>query len=508
MEGSDLYRASSSLRSGTSSAWRNSEVEPYSRSSREEDHEDALMWAALEKLPTVSRLRKEDHEDALMWAALEKLPTVSRLRKGILTSSDGGSSEIDVHKLRWQQRKVLLESVGIELPTIDVRFEHLNIEAQAFVGTSALPTVLNFTTGSYFMSYFVLGSHGFLNHIGIHSSRKKRFTILNDVSGIIKPGRMTLLLGPPSSGKTTLLLALAGKLDPTLKCSGKVSYNGHGMDEFVPHRTAVYISQHDLHIGEMTVRETLAFSTRCQGVGERYGLEVCADTMVGDEVSRGISGGQKKRVTTGEMMVGPANVLFMDEISTGLDSSTTFQTVNCLKQSVHILNGTAVISLLQPASETYDLFDDIILLSHGQIVYQGPREHVLSFFESMGFKCPLHQGKIKSSIGYLKIDLTGLYRPMNSLRTEMRHDSIKGGGIYTETLIVGLVAIMFNGMYEISMTISKLPVFFKQRDLLFCPSWVYVIPTWILKIPISFVEVSLWVFLTYYVIGFDPNVER
>lgn len=94
----------------------------------------------------------------------------------------------------------------------------------------------------------------------------------------------------------------------------------------------------------------------------------------------------------GEMLVGPAKALFMDEISTGLDSSTTFQIVNSLKHYVHILDGTAVISLLQPAPETYDLFDDIILLSDGYIVYQGPREHVLEFFESMGFKCPERKG--------------------------------------------------------------------------------------------------------------------
>lgn len=122
------------------------------------------------------------------------------------------------------------------------------------------------------------------------------------------------------------------------------------------------------------------------------GLEVCADTLVGDEMIRGISGGQKKRVTTGEMLVGPARALFMDEISTGLDSSTTYQIVNSLRQSIHILNGTAVISLLQPAPETYELFDDIILLSDGQIVYQGPRENVLDFFEYMGFKCPERKG--------------------------------------------------------------------------------------------------------------------
>lgn len=92
------------------------------------------------------------------------------------------------------------------------------------------------------------------------------------------------------------------------------------------------------------------------------------------------------------MLVGPARALFMDEISTGLDSSTAFQMINSLRQSIHILNGTAVISLLQPAPETYELFDDIMLLSDGQIVYQGPREHVLDFFEFVGFKCPERKG--------------------------------------------------------------------------------------------------------------------
>ena len=83
---------------------------------------------------------------------------------------------------------------------------------------------------------------------------------------------------------------------------------------------------------------------------------------------------------------------FMDNISTGLDSSTTFQIINSIKHSIHILNKTALISLLQPAPETYDLFDDIILISEGQIVYHGPYEYVLEFFESMGFRCPEGKG--------------------------------------------------------------------------------------------------------------------
>ena len=68
--------------------------------------------------------------------------------------------------------------------------------------------------------------------------------------------------------------------------------------------------------------------------------------------------------------------------------------------------------------------------------------------------------------------------------------------------------IMFNGMAELSMTIAKLPVFYKQRDLLFFPPWAYALPSWIIKIPISFIEAFIWVLLTYYVIGLDPNAGR
>lgn len=82
----------------------------------------------------------------------------------------------------------------------------------------------------------------------------------------------------------------------------------------------------------------------------------------------------------------------MDEISTGLDSSTTFQIVKCIGQLAHHMDYTILMSLLQPAPETYELFDDILLLAEGHIVYHGPREHILEFFESCGFRCPKRKG--------------------------------------------------------------------------------------------------------------------
>ncbi|KAK6243942.1 hypothetical protein QUC31_010351 [Theobroma cacao] len=93
------------------------------------------------------------------------------------------------------------------------------------------------------------------------------------------------------------------------------------------------------------------------------------------------------------MVVGPRKTLFMNEISTGLDSSTTFQIVEYVHNFVHLMEGTVLMVLdLQPAPETFELFEDLVLLSEGYMVYQGPRVELLEFFESLGFKLPPHEG--------------------------------------------------------------------------------------------------------------------
>ncbi|RZC92754.1 hypothetical protein C5167_007814 [Papaver somniferum] len=605
---------------------------------------------------------EEDDEDELIWAAIERLPTYDRIRKSVLSQVTASGrihlSEVDVSKLDLQDRKQLTESilkvveednekflrrlrdrvdrVGIDIPKVEVRFENLSVEGDAFIASRALPTLFNAMLNAFEM---------LLGFIRCSPSKKAVNKILRDVSGIVKPSRLTLLLGPPASGKTTFLQALAGKLDKSLRVTGEITYCGHEFKEFIPQRTSAYISQNDLHYAQMTVRETLNFAGRCLGVGTRYdllaelsrrekeagikpdpeidafmkaisiegqesslvtdcvlkvlGLDICADTMVGGAMARGISGGQKKRVTTGEMVVGPAKAYFMDEISTGLDSSTTFQIIKFMKQLVHVMNVTMVISLLQPAPETFELFDDIILLSEGEIVYHGPRENILEFFEFMGFKCPERKGvadflqevtskkdqeqywynknetyryiSVSEFVQSFKSFRTGqqlieelripydksrahpaalvknkygisnrelfkacfsrewLMMKRNSflyifktcqitfmsiialtvfLRTEMTVGTIEGGGKYLGALFFSLIQVMFNGVAELSMTVVGLPVFYKQRDLLFFPAWAYALPIWILRIPLSLMESGLWIILTYYTIGFAPAASR
>ena len=95
--------------------------------------------------------------------------------------------------------------------------------------------------------------------------------------------------------------------------------------------------------------------------------QVCSETLIGNDQIRGVSGGQRKRVTTGELLVSPKKTLFLDEISTGLDSATTFQIMRTLRHFAHLRQATMLIALLQPTPETYHLFDDIMLLSEGEL---------------------------------------------------------------------------------------------------------------------------------------------
>ncbi|KAK1300229.1 Pleiotropic drug resistance protein 2 [Acorus calamus] len=479
---------------------------------------------------------REDDEEDLLWAALERLPTYDRIRRGIVkkVGEDGEvvSDEVDIGRLGVRDREMLLgriikvieddnDRVGIELPKIEVRLENLCVEADVHVGSRALPTLWNATMNTL---------EGMLGLIRLSRSKKRINNILRGLSGILKPSRMTLLLGPPSSGKTTLLLALAGKLDEKLRaCNWKYHIlwasivRIHSTENVRIHKPTRPSQRGNDGIKPDPEIDAFMKAVSLEGqetnlvtdyVLKLLGLDICADVIVGDEMRRGISGGQKKRVTTGEMLVGPAKALFMDEISTGLDSSTTFQMVKFIRQIVHVMDGTIIVSLLQPAPETFELFDDIILLSEGQIIYQGHRENVLEFFESIGFKCPERKGvadflqEVTSKKDqeqywfdkeqpYRYISVTEFANCFHSFHIGQRLDeelkipydrskahpaalAIEKYGISNWELFKACFAREWLLMKQLAMTVHRLPVFYKQRDFMFYPPWAFGLPIWFL----------------------------
>jgi ABC-type multidrug transport system ATPase subunit len=232
------------------------------------------------------------------------------------------------------------------------------------------------------------------------SNAKKTFYRSKEISGVIKPGSMTLVIAPPGHGKSTYLKLLANRLPLQ---SGKVAYNGRSMDEAAAEgvdlkKMTQYVDQVDTHLPLLTVTETLDFAhkvsshkydpERVSSTVSLLGLDECKDTILGNAFVRGVSGGQKRRVTIGEMLVSDACALFLDEFTNGLDTATSEDIARGLRNWCDSTNGTIVSTLQQPTPGLYNTFDDIVILREGQVVFHGPREDVLPYFEAMGFRCP------------------------------------------------------------------------------------------------------------------------
>jgi len=237
-------------------------------------------------------------------------------------------------------------------------------------------------------------------YIGCCRTKKTDTTrILTDTNLVFQEGQLTLLLGPPGCGKTLLLNAIAGRLDH----GGDILFNGVPVEEVDMLRTVSMFDATDVHIPHLTVRETLDFADKClNGVKDRnefrdhnvevvlrlLGLSECADTKVGDEKVRGVSGGQRRRVTAAEALVSGSKILLCDELSTGLDSEATLDIVRALKSWAVATNGTAIIALLQPPPEVVAVFDQLVCLDKGHVFYAGNPMDTSDYLQRMGFEMP------------------------------------------------------------------------------------------------------------------------
>ncbi|KAF3322349.1 ABC transporter G family member 11-like protein [Carex littledalei] len=225
-------------------------------------------------------------------------------------------------------------------------------------------------------------------------------TVLDRLTGYAEPGTITALMGPSGSGKSTLLDALAGRLAANAFLSGSVLLNGRKTK--LSFGTAAYVTQDDTLIGTLTVREMISYSARLrlsnkmsceekralvEGTISEMGLQDCADTMIGNWHLRGVSGGEKRRVSIALEILMRPRLLFLDEPTSGLDSASAFfvtQTLRALARD----GRTVIASVHQPSSEVFELFDHLYLLSGGKSVYFGQASEACEFFDQAGFPCP------------------------------------------------------------------------------------------------------------------------
>lgn len=230
-------------------------------------------------------------------------------------------------------------------------------------------------------------------------------SILSGVSGVASSGRLTAIMGPSGAGKTSLLNALAQQVpySKSLSLHGELLIGGSSHRE-VNSLHQAYVQQDDLFYSMLTVRETLKMAAHLrlskevsdqekdafvEALIHKLGLGESADTPVGDAKTRGLSGGEKKRLSIGCELVGSPALMFVDEPTSGLDSFQALKVVETLK-SLAKEGRTVVCSIHQPRSSVFSMFDDLVLLAGGKVVYCGPADKSLQYFEQLGYICPEH----------------------------------------------------------------------------------------------------------------------
>ncbi|XP_072906755.1 ATP-binding cassette sub-family G member 5 isoform X3 [Hemitrygon akajei] len=208
------------------------------------------------------------------------------------------------------------------------------------------------------------------------------------------------ILGNSGSGKTTLLDAIAGRLHGPANLIGDVYVNGCKLKKEDFHNYFSYVLQSDNLLSYLTVEETLtyialltlcgdtnAIKEKVKSVMLELSLNHVANQVIGGRVFRGISGGERRRVSIAAQLLQDPKVILLDEPTTGLDSMTSNQIIHLLSELAH-KNRTVILSIHQPRSELFKLFDRIAIMSCGELVFCGGTEDIVEFFASCGYQCP------------------------------------------------------------------------------------------------------------------------
>ncbi|CAK3828461.1 ABC transporter [Lecanosticta acicola] len=297
--------------------------------------------------------------------------------------------------------RALEEESGIKSKKIGVIWENLTVKgmggAKIFVKT--FPDA--------FVDFFGFPIKFTLGLLGI-GGKGREVEILQDFKGVVKPGEMVLVLGRPGSGCTTFLKVISNQRFGYTSVDGEVLYGPFTSKEFEKRYRgeAVYAMEDDVHHPTLTVGQTLAFALDCKVPGKRpagvsaaqfkervvdtmlrmFNIEHTKNMVVGDSFVRGVSGGERKRVSIAEAMITGAAVYSYDNSTRGLDASTALDYAKSLRVLTNIYHTTTFVSLYQASENIYSQFDKVLVIDEGRQVFFGPAQEARSYFEGLGFK--------------------------------------------------------------------------------------------------------------------------
>lgn len=297
--------------------------------------------------------------------------------------------------------KALEEESGIKSKKIGVIWDNLTVKgmggAKIFVKTfpDAFVDFFGFPI-KYTMGLLGMGGKG------------REVNILHNFKGVVKPGEMVLVLGRPGSGCTTFLKVISNQRFGYTSIDGEVLYGPFASNEFEKRYRgeAVYVMEDDVHRPTLTVGQTLGFALDCKIPGKRPGgvsaaqfkdrvidmmlrmfnIEHTKNTIVGDPFVRGVSGGERKRVSIAEAMITGAAVYSYDNSTRGLDASTALDYAKSLRVLTNIYHTTTFVSLYQASENIYSQFDKVLVIDEGRQVFFGPTQEARAYFEGLGFR--------------------------------------------------------------------------------------------------------------------------
>uniref|UniRef100_A0A0E0BRT0 ABC transporter domain-containing protein n=1 Tax=Oryza glumipatula TaxID=40148 RepID=A0A0E0BRT0_9ORYZ len=225
--------------------------------------------------------------------------------------------------------------------------------------------------------------------------------ILDGITGHARPGEVLAIMGPSGCGKTTLLDTLAGRLGPEMNQTGVILINGR--QEKLAFGTSAYVTQDNVLMSTLSVREAVYYSAHLQlpdtmlasekrahaeRVIREMGLSDTMDTRIGGRITKGISGGQRKRMSICIEMLTRPRLLFLDEPTSGLDSAASYHVMSHITRVAAREGMTVIAAVHQPSGDVFDLFHGLLLLAYGRMVFFGTVSNATEFFTQSGFPCP------------------------------------------------------------------------------------------------------------------------
>lgn len=289
---------------------------------------------------------------------------------------------------------------------LGVIFSNLTVKGMG-LGAALQPTV-----GDLFTNPFRFVKNLFAQGPRKAAGKPPVRTLIDNFSGCIKPGEMLLVLGRPGAGCSTFLKVIGNQRFGFEGIEGDVTYGGTSADEMAKkYRSEVlYNPEEDLHYATLSVKNTLSFAlkTRTPGkdsrkegesrqdyireflrvVSKLFWIEHTMSTKVGDSFVRGVSGGEKKRVSIAEAMITKASAQAWDNSTKGLDASTALEYVQSLRSLTNMARVSTSVALYQAGESLYSLFDKVLLIDEGRCCYFGPAEDAPAYFENLGFVQP------------------------------------------------------------------------------------------------------------------------